>query len=140
MSEEEPILSTSPSQVINLPSFFLLGLIFFLIIPLFIILYKWLVIKNTKYELTTERIKTKSGILNKITNDLELYRIKDYTLEQPFLLRIFGLSNIKLKTSDKSDPLLSMIAIENGEDILEKIRFYTEEARKNKGVKEFDLQ
>lgn len=137
---EEHILSTSPSQVINLPSFFLLSLIFFLIVPLFIILYKWLVVKNIKYELTTERLKTKSGILNKITNELELYRIKDFSLDEPFFLRLFGLSNIKLITSDKSHPVMTIIAIKNGQDVLEKIRLHTEISRKEKGVKELDLQ
>lgn len=137
---EEPILSTSPSQLINLTIFLKLALFFWLFIPLFIMLYKWLVIKNTKYELTTERLKTRTGILNKITNELELYRIKDYSLEQPFFLRLFKLSNIKLITSDKTNPMVNILAIKNGENTLEKIRFYTEKLRKYKRVKELDLQ
>ena len=128
------------SELIDISNFVLVLLVITSIITLFFMLYKWLVIKNIKYELTTERLKTKSGILDKITDELELYRIKDYILEEPFHLRLFKLSNIKLNTSDKTNSITILLAIKTGKELLEKIRFYTEEARQAKGVKEFDLQ
>ncbi len=38
-------------------------------------------------------------------NELELYRVKDIVLNEPFLLRLVGLSNIVLVTSDRSTPV-----------------------------------
>ena len=74
---EETLWSGSPSQVVNLGTFILLGIFFWLVAPLFIILWRWLVTKNIKYELTNERIITRLGVFNKTVDDLELYRVKD---------------------------------------------------------------
>ena len=140
MSEEKDIWSGSPSQVVNLASFIILGLFFWLVFPLLIILWKWLVTKTTKYELTTERLRTRCGVLNKKTDELELYRIRDYKLEQPFFLRLFSLGNIVLETSDRSHPQVVIKAIPNGEQLREQIRTHVEACRTSKRVREVDFQ
>lgn len=140
MSEERDIWVGTPSQVINLGSFILLGLFFWLIFPLFMILWKWLTVKNTKYELTTQRLRTRHGILNKKTDELELYRVRDYKLDQPLFLRLFSLGNIILITSDKSHPQVILTAIPNGEELKEQLRTFIEECRSKKRVMEVDFE
>lgn len=140
MSTEKQIWSGTPSQVINIPTFVICGLFFWLVIPSFIILWKWLVVKTTKYELTSERLKTRTGILNKKTDELELYRVRDYRLDQPFFLRIFSLGNIVLVTSDKSTPVVTLRAISNGEQLRNHVRSAVEECRVKKRVREVDYE
>jgi uncharacterized membrane protein YdbT with pleckstrin-like domain len=140
MDEERSVWQGTPSQVVNLGSFILLGLFFWLVIPLFVILWKWLVVKNTKYELTTERLRLRYGVFNKKTDELELYRVRDYKLDQPFFLRIFSLSNIVLTTSDKTHPRVVLEAITDGEELREKLRKYVEVCRTRKGVREVDIE
>jgi len=139
MSQEENVWSGTPSQVVNFGAFIIWGLLFFLVFPLFIILWKWLVIKNTKYEITTERLRTRHGVLSKKTDELELYRVKDYKMEQPFFLRMFSLGNIILETSDKSHPYVYIRAIPNPEELREKIRTCVEQRRDKKRVREVDF-
>src|SRR5688500_15624686 len=129
MSNEKPLWKGTPSQVINLPAFVLWGLLFWLVILIFIILWQWLVVLITKYELTTELLITRHGVLNKKMDELELYRVRDYKLEQPIFLRPFGLGNITLQTSDKSHPLVTIRAIPNGEQLREQLRNAVEECR-----------
>lgn len=140
MDEERSVWQGTPSQVVNIGSFILLGLFFWLVIPLFVILWKWLVVKNTKYELTTERLRLRYGVFNKKTDELELYRVRDYKLDQPFFLRIFSLSNIVLTTSDKTHPRVVLEAITDGEELREKLRKYVEVCRTRKGVREVDIE
>lgn len=140
MAEERPVWSGTPSQVVNLGTYILCILFLWLVFPLFIMLWKWLVVKFTKYELTTQRLRTRYGVLNKITDELELYRIRDYTLEQPFFLRLFSLGNIILTTSDKSHPVVVIRAIRNGEDLRDKLRTHVEECRVAKRVREIDFE
>lgn len=140
MSDEKSVWNGTPSQVINIPAFALWGIFFWLVIPIFIILWKWLVVKNTKYELTTERLKIRHGVLNKKMDDLELYRVRDFKLERPFFLRLFSLGNIILQTSDKSHPVVILRAIQNGEDIREQIRNMVEACRVKKRVREVDYE
>ena len=140
MSEEREVWSGTPSQVVNLGSFILMGLLFWLVVPLFVILWKWLVIKNTKYVLTTERLRTQHGILNKETDELELYRVRDYKVDQPFFLRIFSLGNMTLQTSDRSHPVMTLRAIPNNEDLRDKLRTHVEACRMKKNVREVDFE
>jgi uncharacterized membrane protein YdbT with pleckstrin-like domain len=126
--------------VINLGSFILLGLFFWLVIPLFIILWKWLVVKNTKYELTTERLRMRHGVLNKKLDELELYRVRDYKLDQPFFLRIFSLGSITLQTSDRTHPTVVLEAIPKAEELREQLRTHVEACRTRKGVRELDVE
>lgn len=122
----------TPSQISNLAYFVVCGVLFFLVIPLLLILWRWLQTKYTKYELTSERLIMSKGVLNKTTNQLELYRVRDYRHEQPFFLRIFGLSNIVLISTDKTDKVLNLIAIRDGGDLITQIRLNVEGLRKSK--------
>jgi len=139
-AEERTVWLGTPSQVINLGSFILLGLFFWLVIPLFIILWKWLVVKNMKYELTTERLRMRHGVFNKKLDELELYRVRDYILDQPFFLRIFSLGNIILQTSDRTHPTVVIQAIPDAENLREQLRTYVEACRIRKGVRELDVE
>ena len=140
MEQERSVWSGTPSQVVNLPAFILLGLIFWLVIPLFVILWKWLAVKYTKYELTTERLRMRHGVLNKETDDLELYRVRDYKLVQPFWLRLFSLGNVVLQTSDRSHPVVTIKAIRDGDAMRELLRKYVEQNRVRKQVREVDFE
>lgn len=140
MTEEQQIWTATPSQVLNLPQYVLWGLFFWLVIPIFVILWKWLVLKNTHYELTSERLRTRSGVLNKKLDELELYRVRDFRLEQPLFLRLFGLSNIVLQTSDRTNPVITLAGVRAGEQVREYIRTYVEACRQRKGVRELDVE
>ena len=93
-----------------------------LLSPLAYALYKALMVKSLRYEVTSERIRINSGILSRKTNALELYRVKDYTMEAPFFYRLFHLGNIYLTTSDHSTPLLSLKAIPHARKLIDDIR------------------
>ena len=140
MAEEREVWSGTPSQVINLPTFVVCVLLFFLVIPVFYALWRWLVVKMTKYELTTERLRTRYGVLNRKTDELELYRVRDYKFDQPFYLRIFSLGNIIMDTSDRSHPRVTIRAIPNGEQLREQIRTHVEACRVAKRVREVDFE
>ena len=140
MSEEALLWRGTPSQLVNLPWYVLWLLLFWLVIPLFILLWQWLVIRTTVYELTSERLKLRSGVLNKHLDEVELYRVRDYKLEQPFFQRLFGLGNIVLQTSDRSHPSVRLRAIRDGEQLYERVRAAVEECRARKGVRELDVE
>jgi uncharacterized membrane protein YdbT with pleckstrin-like domain len=140
MSEEKPLWNGTPSQVVNLPAFIIWGLLFWLVVPIFVIFWLWLVTRCTRYELTTQRLKTRHGVLNKKMDELELYRVRDYKFDQPIFLRLFGLGNITLHTSDKSDVVVTIRAIPNGEQLHEQLRSAVEACRIQKRVREVDFE
>jgi len=139
MSEaEQTVWEGRPSQVTNLGLYLLCFITFPLVIPIFIALWKWLEVRFFTYELTTERLRQTHGVLSKRTDELELYRVKDIALEQPFFLRMFGLANVLLETSDKTTPRVTIHGIRDAQELANTIRQHVEVQRHKKGVREID--
>lgn len=93
----------------------------------------------TTYELTTERLMKSSGVFNRRLDNLELYRVRDYTILQPFFMRVLGLGNLHLVTSDAANPELSIEAVRGIEVIREQLRKAVEAARDRKRVRQMDV-
>lgn len=133
MSVENQVWSGSTSQITNLGTFILCGLlsltIVLAIVALPYALWKYLVVKNQKYDLTSQRLKLHSGVLSKTTDELELYRVKDTKFEQPFFLRLFGLGNVMLISSDTTTPVAVIAAVKEAESLREQIRTLVENRR-----------
>jgi hypothetical protein len=138
--EEKTIFNGSPSQLSHLGYYILCAIltpVFGLGVLMFLI--RFLNTKFTNIEITNERIIEKTGILSKKTDETELYRVKDIRLEEPFFLRMFGLSNILLVTTDKSSPLISLNGVQNGPELRKELRNMVEARRDKKGVRERDI-
>ncbi len=140
METENKIWEGSPSQWIHFMFYLACSVLIIAYgLGLILALWKFLDTKLNKIKITDQRIIEQRGILSITTNQLELYRVKDITLEQPFMLRIFGLSNIVLLTSDSTNPSYTLRGIEEGTALTEKIRIAIDKRRDNKGVKEVDF-
>ena len=110
-----------------------------LLIPLGIAVREWLKLRFRTYLLTTERFLISHGIFSKQTDTLELYRVKDLTLLQPFFLRLFSVGNVVLQTSDRTTPTLVIEAIANPKDFSDMVRKQVEACRDRKRVGELDM-
>lgn len=99
---------------------------------------KWLQVKCRHYIITGERFSEQSGVFNKITDDLELYRVKDTAIFEPLLLRTFGVGNIVLYTSDRATPIVVIQAVPHVKKLQSVIRDQVEHMRIIKGVREID--
>ena len=137
---EQTVWRGTSSQWKNLGVFILCGLFCWLIVPIFIALSRYLQTKNKIYELTTERLKITEGIFSKVTDTLELYRVKDLEMQQPFLYRMFGVENVQMNTSDTSSPFIFIEAIPSAVGLGDKIRNQVEAIRAQKGVREIDVE
>ena len=137
---EQTVWRGTSSQWKNFGLFILCGLFCWLIVPIFIALARYLQTKNKIYELTTERLKTTEGVFSKVTDTLELYRVKDLETRQPFFSRLVGVENIQLNTSDTSSPVIVIQAIPSTVGLADKVRNQVEAIRAQKGVREIDVE
>lgn len=109
------------------------------LLPLIFSVWKWLTLRCRVYELTTERIRLYEGVLSQDIDDVELYRVKDTKILRPFWLRLFGLSNLVIESSDRSHPTIIFQAVADGLGIREQVRKYVEIQRDKKRVREVDF-
>lgn len=121
--------------VLNQPLFFALAGVL-LILPF----WKWVVVRCTQLTLTNQRLKLRSGVFSRKTNELELYRIKDTSLDEPFILRLVSLGNIEIVSSDRTHPRFLIPAVKHAETLREHIRHTVEQLRSTKGVREMDME
>lgn len=110
-----------------------------LVVPLVIVAIRWWTNRATSYVLTSQRLKISRGILNRRLDEIELYRVKDYVMEQPLLLRMLGLGNLTLLTSDATTPTVAIPAIAGVESVREKLRTAVQRERDRKRVRELDV-
>jgi uncharacterized membrane protein YdbT with pleckstrin-like domain len=93
---------------------------------------------TTNYRIEPEFIIHSFGIFNRLEEPLELYRVKDYSLNQNLFMRLIGLYSLKLLTSDIRQPIFYIHGVYKGPSLMALIRNRVERLRTEKGVREFD--
>lgn len=157
MTPDESVLwKGSPSQLVHIRAYLLWLLVAVIIavaatLALFPPLYsallipgiglwiRWQLTKATAYELTTQRLRMTTGFFSKKLDELELYRVKDSTLDQPFLLRVFGAGNVKILSSDATMPEITLKAVRGAYGVREKLRKAVEAERDRKRVRDVEF-
>jgi membrane protein YdbS with pleckstrin-like domain len=131
------IAAQSASSPLNRAApFILIALIF----PAVVALAHYLRTKTKIYELTNERLKITEGVFSKVTDTLELYRVKDLETRQPFSSRLCGLEDVQLNTSDTSTPFVIIDAVPTKLGLADRIRNAVEAIRAQKQVREIDVE
>lgn len=154
--EESPIWTGSPSQWLNAGWYIAcvigVAVLFTVaslvaqplvaavaIIPVIAAIVQYLKVRSTRIDVTTERITTTVGIFSRRKWDMELYRVKDTMLHEPFLLRLVRRANIQIISSDRSSPSVTLPALPDAEWLRQQIRSNVERLRLKRGVREMDM-
>ncbi len=131
MADERIEWTGTPSQMQNLGWY----IACLLLIPIPWAIWRWAVTRNTVYTLTDQRLSIRRGVFNRVTEDLELYRVRDTRLEQTFFERLFGLGEVVLFTTDTSTPELHLPWLKDAALLRETVRKFSEARRDAKRVR-----
>ena len=110
-----------------------------LVAVLLVGLKRYLDVRFRVYEVTTDRVRLIRGILSKRTDGLELYRVDDTLLVEPFLLRMVGKGNIQLVTSDRTNPNMFLQAVPRPRWLWDETRRAVEACRDRKRTRVIDF-
>jgi len=95
----------------------------------------------TVYRVTNQRIVISRGLFSKRMEQLDLYRIHDYVVEQPLGQRIVGTANLRLSTFDRSTPTVALDGLATDVPALyEKLRSAVEILKQQRGVRLVDTE
>jgi len=67
---------------------------------------------SVRYRLTTYRLFHESGLLSRTTDRLEVIDIDDVRVHQGLVERMLGVGTVKIESSDRTDPELSLPGID----------------------------
>jgi uncharacterized membrane protein YdbT with pleckstrin-like domain len=94
-----------------------------------------------RYRVTNRRIVVESGVLSKKLEQVDLYRVADYTADRPFGQRLLGTGNLVLQTLDKTTPELRIFGIKSDVVALyERLRTATEVEKERRRVRVVDYE
>lgn len=100
--------------------------------------WEYLKVRMERFYLTSQRLRQKHNVLNVVTDQVELYRVKDVVVKEPLIYRPFGAGHLRIMSSDASDPEIKLKAIQKPEAMADHVRELVETARDAKGVRELD--
>jgi uncharacterized membrane protein YdbT with pleckstrin-like domain len=82
----------------------------------------WLRSIFTTYEITTQRIRVERGLLSKVKENVELFRIDHFDLHKPLGMRLVGQCLLHLRSSDQSFSTVVVLGIPNLESLADTLR------------------
>src|SRR5690606_535527 len=108
---------------------------------LVVVLLKWIEIMRAKYELTSERLIVRRGIVFKSIDEIELYRVKDVRMHFTLLNQLTGIGRICLATSDETTRASEFVIrdVPRAHARREELRRLVDAARRKRGVREIDM-
>ncbi len=106
---------------------------------LFIVLIKFFIVRTTHYRLTDERLLVEEGIFSRDSEEIELYRVRDWSVIKPFWLRVTGRGHVRVVSTDATAPDLLLRGITKPENVRELLRKHVEDARDKKRVRHVDI-
>lgn len=99
--------------------------------------YWILYLRSFHYLITAEYIRITYGIFYKRTDQVELFRVKDYIITQSVLLQLCNLMCLTLKSTDPENPVIRLKGIPESE-IMDTIRDRVFTARKKNNIYELN--
>ena len=112
-------------------------LIWLSLLTLILAVYRFTFIRKVSYLITPEFVRISQGIFFKRTDQVELFRVKDYIVTQSFLLQVFRLMNLELRSTDPVNPILWLCGIPHS-DLVDTIREHVQEGRQHNRIFEIN--
>jgi uncharacterized membrane protein YdbT with pleckstrin-like domain len=134
-SSEPTIWQGSPSAALD----FWLNLSCLLVLPIPWAVWRWLHRRSHQITITTERVRVTQGIFTKRTDELELYRVRDITFFQPFILGLCGRGNLQLDTDDVTTPVVLLPCVPADQTLRDQLRKAVETCRDRKRTRVSEL-
>jgi len=85
-------------------------------------IFYWFKSLATTYEITTQRVRIERGILSKIKDSVELFRVDHFDLHKPLGMRLAGYCLLHLRSSDASFETVILYGIPNLEQLADRLR------------------
>jgi uncharacterized membrane protein YdbT with pleckstrin-like domain len=94
----------------------------------------WFKSLGTSYEITTQRIRIERGVLSKLKENVELFRIDDFDVHKPLGMRLAGHCLLHLRSSDPDQGTVIIYGIPNLETLADTLRECALRERKRRRI------
>lgn len=81
-----------------------------------------------------------TGLLTSHFEEVQLYRIEDFSLNQTFTNKIWGVGNIRIKSNDKSAPIFDIVRIKRPYEVYDILTSLVARDRKDRNFRWGEFQ
>ena len=89
---------------------------------------------NTYYVFTTQRLRLRQGIFSREMNQMELFRVKDFSVVEPLWGRLMGYAHVRVLSTDRLAGDIVLLALPGGVKTMDKMRLAVQSARSETGI------
>ena len=108
------------------------------LIPIGVNLWRVVVYKTTRYEVTNDRFLYHHGILVRVHDEIELQRVRDFRVVRPLFSGLLGLGIIEMTSRDDNHPEIKLGPFVDARSIQDVIRRQVAVAQKERGFRELE--
>ena len=143
-----PDFTIKPSQLINILWVFIGGFalsvslsteMYWILLVVLIPIYKILDYACWTYDIYDDRIIESRGVFSVTTREIYFHRIKSVMMDRPFWMRILGVGNIMVRSSDQFTSYFMIYGIDDVEIFEEDFQDVIKDCRKENGIKEYEI-
>ena len=104
-----------------------------------IFIYKYFDVDYWRYEFYDDCVIERRGVFNVTRESVNYFRIKSIMIDEPFWMRLLGLSVVRVMTSEQYKPVIEFYAIGNSQGVKQYLDHVTRQSRKEMGIRDFDV-
>ena len=86
------------------------------------LIFYWLKSLATSFEITSQRVRIERGLLSKVKDSIELFRIDHFDLHKPLGMRLAGYCLLHLRSSDASFETVILYGVPGLEQLADTLR------------------
>lgn len=113
------------------------ALIWLGLLALVMAFYRFSSIRTIRYLITPKVVRVSRGIFFKQTDQVKLFRVKDYVITQSFLLQLFRLMDLELRSTDPLNPVIWLRGVPQS-NLVDLIRKNVQEGRQYNRIYEIN--
>jgi len=99
----------------------------------------WMVMRTTRYRITSYRIDFERGLFTKKIDTLELWHVEDIKFEQGLLDRMMNVGSITVMSNDRTNPKLELHGIPDPRKIFDALKERVIAVKRQRGVIKMDM-
>jgi len=141
---QEPKYTVGPSQWMNIGWLILIPIAYYFhryacAASVVMYIYKYFEVDCWRYEFYEDCVIERKGVFSVTRETVNYFRIKSIMVDEPFWMRILGLSIVKVMTSEQYKPSVILHAIPHGENIQSYLQECAKVERRNMGIRDLDV-
>ena len=90
---------------------------------------------SVRYRITTQRIEIETGIASVTRRTVDLFRVQDFEVDQPFFLRMRGAGHLVVRSQDTTETEIVLRAIPKVREVHERLRELVAAERRRQHVR-----